>query len=69
MSHDFGNLPKEFTDYQKAEIAILPIPFDKTSTWLKGADKGPEAIIKASANMELYDIKTNLEVYKKGICK
>ncbi|MHC4758032.1 MAG: agmatinase, partial [Planctomycetota bacterium] len=37
------------------------------STWVKGADKGPEAIIDASANMELYDIETNSEVYKRGI--
>lgn len=34
---------------------------------MKGADKGPRAIIEASKNMELYDIETNSEVYKKGI--
>jgi agmatinase len=34
---------------------------------LKGADKGPAAIIEASANMELYDIETDSEVYRKGI--
>jgi len=34
---------------------------------MKGADKGPGAIIEASANMELYDIETDSEVYKKGI--
>jgi agmatinase len=34
---------------------------------MKGADRGPEAIIEASANMELYDIETDSEVYRKGI--
>ncbi len=43
------------------------MPFDKTSSWIKGSDKGPRAIINASRNMELYDIETGSEVYMKGI--
>ena len=31
------------------------------------ADKGPEAFLEASENMELYDIETDSEVYKQGI--
>ena len=46
---------------------MLPVPFDKTSSWIKGSAKGPKAIIEASKNMELYDIKTDSEVYTKGI--
>ena len=34
---------------------------------LKGADKGPAAIIEASVNMKLYDIETDSEVYQQGI--
>jgi agmatinase len=45
----------------------VPVPYDETSTWGKGADKGPEALLEASANMELYDIETGTEVYKIGI--
>lgn len=67
IPYNFGGLAKKFTNYKKAEIVILPIPFDKTSTWMKGAAKGPDAIIEASRNMELYDIETNSEVYTKGI--
>lgn len=48
-------------------MVVLPVPYDETSTWGKGADKGPDAIIEASANMELYDIETDSEVYKTGI--
>lgn len=48
-------------------IVIIPVPFDLTSSWLKGADKGPEAIIEASENMELFDAETRFEVYRKGI--
>lgn len=63
----FGGLPQEYTDFEKARVVILPVPFDATSTWIKGADKGPEALIAASANMELFDIASDSEVYKIGI--
>ncbi|UCF17203.1 MAG: agmatinase, partial [Phycisphaerales bacterium] len=48
-------------------IVIVPVAYDGTSTWMKGADEGPSAIIEASVNMELYDIETDSEVYKRGI--
>ncbi|MEM4359908.1 MAG: agmatinase [Candidatus Bilamarchaeaceae archaeon] len=64
---NFCGLPKEYSDYSKAAIVILQVPFDKTSTWGKGADKGPRAIIDASRNLELYDIETGSEVCEKGI--
>lgn len=67
VPHNFGGLPEKFSNYKKSKVVILPVPFDKTTTWLKGSDKGPEAIIEASQNMELYDIETNSEVYKIGI--
>lgn len=54
-------------NYEHAKITVLPVAFDKTSTWGKGADKGPRAIIRASRNMELYDLETDFEVYKEGI--
>lgn len=65
--YNFGGLEKKFSSYKNSKIVILPVPFDKTTTWLKGSDNGPRAIIEASRNMELYDIPTNSEVYKKGI--
>lgn len=64
---NFGYLPEEHSNPEDAGIVIIPVAYDGTSTWLKGADKGPAAILEASANMELYDIETDSEVYKKGI--
>jgi agmatinase len=43
------------------------VPYDGTSTWQKGADKGPQAFLDASENMELYDIETDTEVYQQGV--
>lgn len=63
----FGALEAPDCAYDRAKVAILPIPYDGTSTWVKGADKGPEALLAASGNMELYDIETDSEVYQRGI--
>jgi agmatinase len=65
--YNFGGLPAQYSSYGNARIVVLPVPFDKTSSWIKGSDKGPRAIINASRNMELYDIETDSEVYRKGI--
>ncbi|MFO0873236.1 MAG: agmatinase [Phycisphaerales bacterium] len=63
----FGGLPKKFSAYDSAAIVVLPVPYDGTSTWKKGADRGPKALIAASANMELHDIPTGTEVWRRGI--
>jgi len=53
--------------YREARFAVLPLPYDGTSTWLKGADRGPAAVLEASANMELYDIETRSEPWREGL--
>jgi agmatinase len=63
----YAGIPEEFGNLATAKIVLLPVPFDGTSTWQKGADKGPKAFLDASENMELYDIETNTEVYKEGV--
>lgn len=63
----FGDLPEAYSNPSTARVSILPIPYDGTSTWIKGADKGPAALLEASANMELYDIETDYEPYRVGI--
>lgn len=62
----FGGLDAPLS-LEAARFAVLPIPYDGTSTWQKGADRGPEALLEASANMELYDIETGLEPWRDGI--
>lgn len=64
---NFGGLDNTYTNFIQSKIAVLPVPYDGTSTWIKGADKGPAAILEASANMELYDIETDSEVFQEGI--
>ena len=63
----YAGIPEKYAKLEHANIVLIPVPYDGTSTWLKGADKGPEAFLEASKNMELYDIETDSEVYKQGI--
>ena len=63
----FGGKDSNWADYKSAKIIVFPVPYDYTATWQKGADLGPEAIIEASAHVELYDIETDTEVHLQGI--
>lgn len=64
---NFCGLPAEYSGLADSRVVVLPVPYDMTSTWMKGADKGPEAIIRASGTVELYDIETDSEAYLHGI--
>ncbi len=63
----FAGIPADFAKLEYAKIVLIPVPYDGTSTWQKGADKGPTAFLNAADNMELYDIETDTEVYKQGV--
>jgi agmatinase len=64
---NFAGIGDDFAGPDKAAIWLQSIPYDGTSTWGKGADQGFAAFLEAAENMELYDIETGSEVYRKGI--
>lgn len=64
---NYAGIPDKYSRLEDAKVVLIPVPYDGTSTWQKGADEGPEAFLAASENMELFDIETRSEVYKKGI--
>ena len=66
-TNTYAGIPEEFSKLEKSKIVLIPVPYDGTSTWQKGSDKGPDAFLDASANMELYDIETETEVYQQGV--
>jgi len=63
----FLDMPSDFSKAENAKYVLLSVPYDGTSTYIKGAEKGPQAIIDASDSIELYDIQTGIEAYKSGI--
>jgi agmatinase len=66
-SKTYAGIPEQYAKLDRSEIVLIPVPYDGTSSWQKGADKGFDAFLEASENMELFDIETNSEVYKKGV--
>tara|TARA_R110002094_G_scaffold56283_2_gene67353 strand:- start:2742 stop:3689 length:948 start_codon:yes stop_codon:yes gene_type:complete len=66
-SKTYAGIPENYSKIEQSKIVLIPVPYDGTSTWQKGSDKGPEAFLEASENMELYDIETDSEVYKEGV--
>lgn len=53
--------------YDESKIIIVPVPYDATSTYIRGADRGPAAVIEASPALEFYDIETGGEAHRQGI--
>jgi agmatinase len=64
---NFANLEPEFSAYAAARVAVLPVPYDATTTARAGAREGPTAIIDASADMELFDLAIEREPFRHGI--
>lgn len=52
---NFGLLPAELSDLKKSPVVVLPVPFERTTSYGKGTANGPAAFLRASQSMELYD--------------
>jgi agmatinase len=64
---NFGLLPPELSDPKKSPVAILPVPFERTTSYGKGTSNGPAAILRASQSMELWDEELGGEPASVGI--
>lgn len=60
--------PPEWRDAATARVAVLPIPFEATTSYGTGTRRGPAAILEASAQIEFYDPELDAEPCRAGIC-
>lgn len=72
LSLNSQEIPRSEEDKEKfsikpTPIVFIPVPYDGTSTYNKGADKGPKALLDAYPNMEFYEIETGVELYPESI--
>lgn len=63
----FGNMPPELTRADTAKAVVVPVPLEKTTTYLKGTGRGPAAILEASTHMEFYDEALDRQTVRVGI--
>ena len=52
---NFLGLQEPHATLEAARVLILPVPLEATTSWGHGASDGPQAIIAASQQVELYD--------------
>jgi agmatinase len=64
---DFGGTTPTTTDFDRARVVILPVPLDRTTSYVAGTRTGPHEILVASSHMELWDEETGTDVHSIGI--
>ncbi len=63
----FMHLEAEDTEFERARVVVVPVPFDGTTCYRPGTREGPQAIIDASRNLDLYDPELRCSPYEVGI--
>ena len=64
---EFGGTTSTPTTFDDARVVILPIPLDRTTSYVAGTRSGPHEILVASSHMELWDEETGTDVHTIGI--
>ena len=67
LPFNFLGLESEESDFENSQVAILPVPYERTVSFGRGTSKGPHSIIYASRSVELYDDELLFEPYEVGI--
>jgi agmatinase len=63
----FLNPPAGLADLDSAAAVLLPVPYEGGVSWGRGAALGPEAVLEASAELEVYDEALRFETCRMGI--
>ncbi|MBI4386828.1 MAG: agmatinase [Elusimicrobia bacterium] len=50
-----------------ARFLVLPLPYEKTTSYKKGTERGPEKFIEGSLGVELWDEELGMQTYQAGI--
>jgi agmatinase len=64
---NFLGLSDAYTSPDKSLFNIVPVPYDATSTYRSGSRTGPQALIDASRNIEVYDHELGSEPASVGV--
>ncbi len=63
----FGGVLPAAKPFDAAEAVILPVPFDRTTSYVSGTKHGPREILLASAQVELWDDELGVDVHGRGL--
>jgi agmatinase len=63
----FGGAVPEPRSFDDSRVVILPVPVDRTTSYVPGTRSGPREILQASSHMELWDEELGTDVHPVGI--
>jgi agmatinase len=63
----FGGALPEARNFDDSRVVILPVPVDRTTSYVPGTRNGPHEILQASSHMELWDEELGADVHGVGI--
>ena len=66
LPFNFAGLAPEFSALESSRVAVLPVPYDFSTSYQGGTRWGPQAILAASRNMEVWDDELGA-TYRAGI--
>ncbi len=64
---NYFGLDEDYSSPENSRVAIVPVPYEATTSYGKGTAKAPEAVLHASQQVELFDDELWVEPYKIGI--
>ncbi len=64
IKQNFLGIEKEHSSFNHSRIVVVSAPYEHTVSYGGGTAKGPQAILKASQYVELFDEETKREIYK-----
>src|SRR3954462_11605079 len=63
----FGGALPNPPSFDDSRVVILPVPVDRTTSYVSGTRNGPREILEASSHMELWDEEVGADVHGVGI--
>jgi N1-aminopropylagmatine ureohydrolase len=63
----FGGAMPTMRSFDESRVVILPVPVDRTTSYVSGTRNGPREILEASSHMELWDEEVGADVHGIGI--
>jgi agmatinase len=64
----FGGALPVRRSFDDSAVVILPVPVDRTTSYVSGTRHGPHQILQASSHMELWDEEVQADVHGIGLC-
>jgi agmatinase len=63
----FGGALPHVRSFADSKVVILPVPVDRTTSYIPGTRNGPREILQASSHMELWDEEIGVDIHGVGI--